>query len=93
LIDWNSSVAVPFGLATNWNVTLRVNDSSNPEMLLIGRQLVLVSHNWAVPAGPDYARLINAINRQMHYLSTNNAAGTDYQLTQFPLTNWPVINP
>jgi hypothetical protein len=93
LVDWNSSVAVPFGLTTNWNVTLRVNDSSNPEMLLIGNQLVLVSHNWQVNAGPDYAYQMAALNQQMHYLSTNNAAETDYQLTQFPLTNWSAINP
>ncbi|HUA37935.1 MAG TPA: hypothetical protein VMA35_05990 [Candidatus Sulfopaludibacter sp.] len=93
LIVWDSSAAAPSGLATNWNVTLRVNDSSNPEMLLIGNQLVLVSHNWQVNAGPNYADQWAAINRQMHYLSTNNAAGTDYQLTQFPLTNWPVIHP
>jgi hypothetical protein len=90
-ISWDSSKAVPFGLTTNWNVTLRGGDSSNPDMLLIGNQLVLVSHNFYAQGGPNYAGQILAINRAMHLLSTNNQAGSDYQLTEFPLTNWPVI--
>jgi hypothetical protein len=92
-INWNPSDAVPFGLTTNWNVAIVPGDSSNPEMLLIGNQLVLVSHNYNSLSGPNYAFQIDAINQQMHYLSTNNAVGTDYQLTTFSLTNWPVINP
>ena len=91
-ISWDSSKAVPFGLTTNWNVTLRGGDSSNPDMLLIGNQLVLVSHNSYVEGGPNYASQIPAINRSLHLLSTNNQAGSDYQLTEFPLTNWPVIH-
>jgi hypothetical protein len=90
-INWNSSKTAPFGLTTNWNVTLRGGDSSNPDMLLVGNQLVLVSHNSYVQGGPNYAGQIPAINRAMHLLSTNNQAGSDYQLTEFPLTNWPVI--
>ena len=90
-IFWDSRKAAPFGLATNWNVTLRGGDSSNPAMLLIGNQLVLASHNFGVQGGPNYAGQIPAINRSMHLLSTNNHAGSDYQLTEFPLTNWPVI--
>ena len=88
-IGWSSSRTAPFGLTTNWNVALRGGDSSNPEMLLIGNQLVLASHNLWFQGGPDYAVQVNAINQQMHYLSTNNNVGTDYQLTQFPMTNWP----
>jgi hypothetical protein len=90
-VSWNSSRMAPFGLATNWNATLRGGDSSNPDMLLIGNQLVLVSHNYVVGGGPNYASQIPAINRAMHLLSTNNHVRTDYQLTEFPLTNWPVI--
>jgi hypothetical protein len=90
-VNWDSSQAASFGLATNWNVTIRGGDSSNPEMLLIGNQLVLVSHNSTVRGGPNYARQIPVINQAMHLLSTNNQVGTDYQLTEFPLTNWPVI--
>ena len=90
-INWDSSQTAPFGLATNWNVTIRGGDSSNPEMLLIGNQLVLVSHNAVVRGGPNYASQIPAINQAMHLLSTNNQVGTDYQLTEFPLTNWPKI--
>ena len=91
-ITWNSRDSVPFGLTTNWNVTIRGGDSSNPNMLLIGDQLVLVSHNYFVGGGPNYARQIPAINQAMHLLSTNNHCHTDYQLTQFSLTNWPVIH-
>lgn len=90
-VTWNSRVAVPDGLGTNWNVTIRGGDSSNPEMLLIGNQLVLASHNASAGGGPNYAFQISAINRQMHLLSTNNRVGSDYQLTEFSLTNWPVI--
>jgi hypothetical protein len=93
LVEWNSFSSPPFGLGTNWNVTIRGGDSSNPEMFLINNQLVLVSHNHSPGDGPNYAFQIDAINQQMHYLSTNNVVGTDYQLTPFSLTNWPVINP
>lgn len=90
-VTWNSRVAAPDGLGTNCNVTIRGGDSSNPEMLLIGNQLVLASHNFYAGGGPSYAFQISAINRQMHLLSTNNRVGSDYQLTEFSLTNWPVI--
>jgi hypothetical protein len=88
---WVSGLAVPFGLSKDWNVTIRAGDSSNPAMVLIGDQLVLVSHNWYVNGGPNYAESEAAIDEKMHYLSTNNAVGTDYQLTVMCLTNWPVI--
>jgi hypothetical protein len=91
-VIWNSNKTVPFGLTKNWNVIIRGGDSSNPEMLLIGDQLILVSHNYTVGGGPNYACQIAAINQSMHLLSTNHHAGTDYQLTQFPLTNWPVTH-
>ena len=98
-IVWDSSSAAPFGLATNWNVNIRSGDSSNPAMILVKDQLVLVSHNSGKPSydspisfGPNYAFQISAINQQMHYLSTNNGVGTNYQLTPFSLTNWPTIH-
>lgn len=90
-VNWNSHVAVPSGLATNWNATLRGGDSSNPDLLLVGNRLVLVSHNYSVGGGPNYASQIPAINAAMHLLSTNNHVRTDYQLTEFSLTNWPKI--
>ena len=93
-ISWNSSVSCPFGVSTNWNVAIRGGDSSDPEMILIGNQLVLVSHNYTGGAGgtgPNYGLEFNAINQFMHYLSTNNTVGTDYQLTPFLMTNWPSI--
>jgi hypothetical protein len=56
----------------------------------------LVSHNWhamnGYGDGPNYALQFDAINEKMHYLSTNNSIGTNYQLTPFSLTNWPVIH-
>ena len=91
-ITWDSRKAVPFGLGTNWNVAIRGGDSSNPDMLLIHNQLVLVTHTYGERVGPSYASQISAINQKMHYLSVHNKVGTDYQLTQFPLTNWPVIH-
>ena len=90
-VVWNSSSAVPFGLGTNWNVTVRGGDSSDPAMFVIGNQLVLVSHNLTSISGPNYGLQINAINQNMHYLSTNNSVGSDYQLTTFALTNWPTL--
>jgi hypothetical protein len=90
-ILWSSSVAPPLGLGTAWNINLFSGDSSNPEMLLVGNRLVLASHNFVFSGGPNYALLISEINQQMHHLSTNNNVGTDYQLTQFSLTNWPAI--
>ena len=90
-VVWNSSMAAPNGLASKWDVPIRGGDSSNPAGLLIGNQLVLVSHNYFVQGGPNYAMQIDVINKQMHYLSEHNHAGSDYQLTQFPLTNWPAI--
>jgi len=91
-VQWHPWSAVPSGLGTNWNVGIRGGDSSDPDMLLIGNQLVLISHHYGVTVGPNYSSQITAINQSMHYLSTNNQAGTDYQLTVFPLTNWPVIH-
>jgi len=93
MVLWNSRLAVPFGLGTNWNVMVRGGDSSDPAMLLIGDQLVLVSHNYFIQGGPSYANNIAAINRAMHDLSTHNHVNTDYQLTSISLTDWKVINP
>ena len=68
-------------------------------MLMIANQLVLISHNFAKPSygspvsfGPNYGLEFLAINQLMHYLSTNNLAGTDYQLKPFQMTNWPSIH-
>jgi hypothetical protein len=91
-INWNANASAPYGVTTNWNVAVRGGDSSDPEVLLVSNQFVLVSHNFEVPLGPNYGYLEDAINQQMHYLSTNNAVGSDYQLTQFSLTNWPTIH-
>jgi len=91
-VSWNSSISAPYGLPVNWDIALRGGDSSGPERLLIANQLVLVSHNSGPTAGPNYAFQIDAINQLMHYLSTNNSVGTDYQITQFTLTNWPTIH-
>ena len=87
-VSWDSGAMAPDGLSKNWNIAIRGGDSSNPEMLLIGNQLVLVSHNYTARGGPNYAYQVPGINQAMHLLSTNNHVGTDYQLTEFPLTNW-----
>ncbi len=90
-VTWNSALNVPSGLGTNWNVTIRAGDSSNPAMLLIGNQLVLVSHNSFVGGGPNYAFHLAVLNQAMHQLSIKNHAKSDYQLTEFSLTNWPTV--
>ena len=92
VVFWNSHVAVPFGLGTNWNVTLGGGDSSNPAMLLINNQLVLASHNFFVQGGPNYSAKMDAINEAMHRLSTRHHLRTDYQLTPFSLKNWRITN-
>lgn len=91
-IAWDSRVTAPNGLAATWNMALRGGDSSNPAMLLMGNQLVLASHNYFAQGGPNYAQQISLINKQMHYLSEHNDVGSDYQLTQYSLTNWLVTH-
>ncbi len=90
-VAWDSRGASPFGLKTNWNITIRAGDSSNPDMLLISNQLVLVAHTSSVQGGANYATQFDAINRAMHNLSLRYKTGTDYQLTPFSLTNWTVL--
>ena len=90
-VAWDSRGQSPFGLGTNWNVTIRAGDSSDPEMLLIGRQLVLVAHTSSVQGGANYADLFDDINREMHYLSVKHHLNTDYQLTPFSLAQWPLV--
>jgi hypothetical protein len=90
-VVWNSAAAAPQGMGTNWNVMVRGGDSSAPAMLLVHDQLVLVSHNFAAVAGPNYALQIDAINQKMRDLSTENKTGTDYQLTSFSFADWPKI--
>lgn len=90
-VAWNPAFGVPDGLGTAWNAQLRGGDSSDPVRLLIGNDLVLVSQNYSTAAGPNFALEIDAINRRMHDLSVSVRAAHDYQLTIYPLTNWPTI--
>lgn len=90
-VNWNASQQITNGVPKVWNEQVRGGDSSNPEMLLIGNQLVLVSHNFTAVSGPSYPMQIPTINEKMHLLSTNNKVGSDFQLTEFPLTNWPKL--
>jgi hypothetical protein len=91
VVGWDHTRTTPFGLTLDWNRALTGGDSSNPDMVLADNQLVLVSHNHFFGGGPNYASQIPAINEQMHYLSTNNAAGSDYQLTCQSLGKWPKL--
>jgi hypothetical protein len=90
-VNWSHLATVPFGLGTNWNVALKWGDSSLPERVLIGNQLVLVTQHYFAVSGPNLAAQIPLINQQMHYLSTNNQAMTDYQLTTVSLASWRKI--
>ncbi|MCX6896030.1 MAG: immunoglobulin domain-containing protein [Verrucomicrobia bacterium] len=91
VVAWSSMATAPFGLGTNWNAAIVGGDSSDPERLLVGNQLILASKHYGPTGGPNYPFLFDAINEKMHYLSTNNSVGTDYQLSQFSLTNWPAF--
>jgi len=91
-IAWDPVFSVPQGLDKSWNVALRGGDSSNPVRLLIGNDLVLVAENYSVNAGPNFALNIDGINQRMRELSKRVGARTDYQLTIFPLTNWPALS-
>ncbi|HTB85691.1 MAG TPA: hypothetical protein VK742_18745 [Candidatus Sulfotelmatobacter sp.] len=90
-VTWDPGMAVPHGVSTNGDVPIGGGDSSSPEMLLVGNQLVLASHIYSARGGPNYAYQIYAIDEKMHYLSTNNHCASDYQLTEFSLGNWPKI--
>jgi hypothetical protein len=90
-VRWDNQREIPLGLKSNWSIRIRAGDSSNPEMLLIDDQLVLVSHNFGAQAGPNYAMFIPAINEKMHYLSKHNHVKSDYQLTEFSLRKWPKL--
>jgi hypothetical protein len=90
-VVWNSRFASPAGVPTSWNVALRSGDSSNPEMLLVDNQLVLLSHNYGIQGGPNYAYLFDAINKTMRQLSKHNHVRPDYQLTDVSFRNWPRI--
>jgi hypothetical protein len=92
-VAWSERAWAPCGLSTNWNLANRGGDSSNPDMLLIGRQLVLVAHTSSLNGGANFALKIDAINSAMHNLSVKHHVGSDYQITPFSLTNWPVVNP
>ncbi len=91
LACWSPEKNIAGGLAKEWNLVVRGGDSSNPVLLLISNRLVLVSHNWTARSGPNYAYQIADINAKMHLLSINNHLASDYQLTEFSLTNWPAI--
>jgi hypothetical protein len=97
-VSWASRIVPPFGLSTNWNIPLRSGDSSAPGRILVGNELILVTHNSGqnqilqTGGGPNYSTLFKAINQGMHFLSTNNGLSSDYQLSPFSLTNWPVVN-
>lgn len=91
-INWSTNNIAPLGLTTNWNVPIVGGDSSCPEMLLVGNQLVLTTDNSSSQSGASYGFQFEVINQKMHYLSTNNAVGTDYQLTPISFTNWSSIH-
>ena len=91
-VAWNSGITVPEGTAKDWNVTIRGGDSSDPDLLLIHNQLVLVSHHFSVGGGPNYSTAYDAINAAMHQLSTNNHVKTDYQLTPVSLAEFRKVD-
>ena len=92
-VGWDPAQVIPFGLGTNWSRTIIKGDSSNPERFLINNQLVLISGNATSGGGPNYASEVNGINERMSWLSAAQGGSNspDYQLTLYPLTNWPAI--
>ena len=91
-LGWNPKAAPQLGLALPWNVQLKNGDSSAPVRLLINNQLVLMSHNTSLQAGPDYQSLYDQINQYMKTLSEKYGKPV-YQLTTVPLSgNFEKIN-
>jgi len=90
-VRWGTIQSASFGLSSDWNLPVVAGDSSNPDRLIIDKQLVLISQNHGSSSGPNLALQLDAINYWMHYLSTNNNLESDYLLTMFQLTNWPSI--
>ena len=90
-----SAVDDTMWLNSSWNVTVVTGDSGHPIMLPVGTHLALLGH-WTyggVFAGcnSSYADRATLINSAMHYLSTNNSAATDYQLTPMDLSSYPTF--
>ncbi|MEI6194345.1 MAG: hypothetical protein WCS42_08445 [Verrucomicrobiota bacterium] len=75
-------------LGTDWNVDIHGGDSGHPIMLLIGTNLVLVAHWHTGNGGDNYAFIEPQINAALHYLSTNNGAASDYQLSTVNLSGY-----
>ena len=76
-------------VGVSYNVNIVSGDSGHPIGMMIGTNLVLVSHWYTGGSGNNYAALEPQINWALHYLSTNNAIGSDYQLTTKDLSSWP----
>lgn len=81
-------------LGVAWNYSIIGGDSGHPLMIMVGTNLVLVS-GWYEAFGDgseledNYEFYESQINAAMHFLSTNNAVGSDYQLTTADLSGWP----
>ena len=91
---WDSILLVnssALWLGTNWNVTIRSGDSGHALMLLVGTNLVLLSHWTSAGSGTFYSYPTNftLIDAGMHYLSTNNDLSSDYQLSTVNLSAFP----
>ena len=84
-------IANQFWFPRNWGVPVTGGDSGSPICLVIGTNLVLVSHWHSNNSGPWYPNYGAQINQAMHYLSTNNSVGTDYQLTTVDLSPYPTF--
>lgn len=79
----------PQWVGTAWNYTVVGGDSGHPVMMLIGTNLILLSHWTYAYGGYSYFNFIPTINFAMHFLSTKNSLSSDYQVTTNGLTGWP----
>jgi dihydroxyacetone kinase len=74
-------------VGTAFNRVPTGGDSGHPVAMLIGTNLVLCGHVYSSGTeSPNYAEMIPAINAAMHFLSTNNVTGTDYQIQNADLS-------
>ena len=86
-----SYIANQYWFPPAWGVPVTGGDSGCPICMAVGTNLVLVSHWHYSTGGPWYPNYESQINQAMHFLSTNNAVGSDYQLSTVDLSPYPTF--
>lgn len=82
----------PVSGITNYSYQIQTGDSGHPVMLLVSTNLILAGL-WTYDDNGafNYVNWQSDINYSMHYLSTNNSVGSDYQLNTVNLSAFPTF--